>query len=159
MRRLMLPLILFVAAACQPAAAPLSDADVAAVRALGTSYAQAYLAKDPAAAAALFAEDGVEMPPNRPSNVGRDAIRAGWAAGFDAGVEASVFTLTSAAIDGEGGLAYDRGAYVWTGTAPGLPEPMTDSGTYVSIARRQEDGSWLYAAVIWHSDLPLPQPE
>jgi uncharacterized protein (TIGR02246 family) len=159
MRRLMLPLMLFVAAACQPAAAPLSDEDVAAVRSLGQSYAQAYLAKDPAAAAALFAEDGVEMPPNMPNVVGRDAIRAGWAAGFAAGVEATAFTLTSAAIDGVGGLAYDRGAYVWTGTAPGMPEPMTDSGTYVSIARRQEDGSWLYAAVMWKSDLPLPQPE
>lgn len=159
MHRLMLPLILLAAAACQPAAAPLSDADVAAVRSLGQSYAQAYLTKDPAAAAALFAEDGVEMPPNMPNVVGRDAIRAGWAAGFDAGVEASAFTLTSAATDGVGGLAYDRGSYVWTGTVPGMPEPMTDSGTYVSIARRQEDGSWLYAAVMWKSDLPLPQPE
>ena len=99
------------------------------------------------------------MPPNMPSSVGRDAIRANWAAGFEAGVEASAFTLTSAATDGVGGLAYDRGTYAWTGTAPGMTEPMTDSGKYVSIARRQDDGSWLYVAVIWNSDLPIPQPE
>jgi hypothetical protein len=40
-----------------------------------------------------------------------------------------------------------------------MSEPMTDSGKYMAIARRQEDGAWLWTAVIWNSDLPLPEAE
>ena len=145
--------------ACQPAAAPLSDVDIAAIRDLGTAYAEANLAKDADAVAALYAEDAIEMPPNEPATVGRAAIRDRYAAGLELGGEAREFTLTSVEIDGMGGLAYERGTWTWTGVPPGMTEPITDTGKYIAIARRQEDGAWLWTAVTWNSDLPLPQPE
>jgi ketosteroid isomerase-like protein len=74
-------------------------------------------------------------------------------------MESSEFTVTSAAIDGMNGLAFDRGTWSWTGTPPGMSEPITETGKYLTIARRQEDGRWLWTADIWNSDTPIPEPE
>lgn len=152
MRFLFVPAMLLVTA-CQPAAGPLSDADVTALRALGQSYAQAVLAGDADAVASLYAEDAVEMPPSVPSRVGKDAIRAG----YQGGVPATAFTMTAVEIAGRADLAYDRGTWSWTGVMPGMAEPATEAGKYLAIARRQADGSWLWTAVIWNSDAPPPQ--
>lgn len=160
MRRLFLAtLALSLLAACQPGVAPLSDEDVAAIRALGQSYAQTNLSKDADAVAALYAFDAVEMPPNAPARVGNAAIRDAYAEFFGLGVEASDFTLTAVEIGGLGDLAYDRGTWTWTGTPPGMTEPITDTGKYLGIARRQEDGTWLWTQMAWNSDLPIQQPE
>jgi len=159
MRRTILPFVLLGAVACQPGAAPLTDADVTAIRSLGTSYAQAVLANDGDAIAALYAEDAIEMPPNMVTRSGKEAIRAAYVSEAGSGVMASEFALTAIDVDGSGDLAYDRGAYSWTGTPPGMTEPMTETGKYLCIVRRQEDGSWLWSTVIWNSDNPPPPAE
>lgn len=159
MRKLLALLLLSAAAACQPGAAPLSEEDVTAIRSLGETYAQAVLAMDADAVAVLYADDAIEMPPNEPARVGREAIRERYAGAFQLGMASSEFTITSVDIDGMDGLAYDRGTWTWTGTPPGMTEPVTETGKHVSVVRRQEDGSWLWTAVIWNSDLPLPQAE
>ena len=157
MRRIVLAAFaLTVLAACQPEVGPLSDEDAAAVRNLGTSYAQAVLAGDADAVAALYTENATEMPPDMPAREGRAAIRAAYEA--EAGV-VEEFTLTSVEIDGRAELAFDRGTWSWTGVVVDTAEAVTLTGKYVSIARKQGDGSWFWAAAIWNSDAPLPQPE
>jgi ketosteroid isomerase-like protein len=106
----------------------------------------------------VYAEGAVEMPPNIPARDGVDAIRAAYASYFEAGAATVEFTMTAAEIDGIGGVAFDRGTWSWTGREGGRTEPVTQTGKYLSIARRQEDGFWRYAAMIWNSDHPLEQP-
>ncbi len=160
MRRLAFAVLsLAVLAACQPAGAPLSDGDVAAIRNLATSYAQAYVAKDVAAVAEVYADDAIEMPPDMPANVGKTAIRNSYEGAFGAMADMGEFTLTPVETDGMDGLAYDRGTWSWTGAMPGMTEAVALTGKYVAIVRRQEDGAWLWAAMIWNGDRPLPQPE
>jgi uncharacterized protein (TIGR02246 family) len=162
MRCIILPLILLVAVACQPGVGPLTDEDVAALRDLGQTYVRGFSANDAGTVAAVYAEGAVEMPPNIPARDGVDAIRAAYASYFEAGAETVEFTMTAAEIDGIGGVAFDRGTWSWTGREGGRTEPVTQTGKYLSIARRQEDGSWRYAAMIWNSDQPLeqlPSPE
>ena len=160
MRRLMLLLVVVAAAAaCQRGAATLTDEDIAAIRNLGRAYAEASLAGDADGLAAVYAEDATEMPPNAPATIGRAAIRNRYTSGLELSVESIEFTVTSVEIDGMNGLAYDRGTYRWTGSPPGTTEPVTEAGKYLAIAHQQEDGSWLWTAVIWNSDTPPPQPE
>jgi len=156
---MILPLALIAAAACGPADEPLSEADVTALQNLRASYTRAYLAKDADATAALYAEEAVLMPPNMPVTVGREAIREWFTAAFAPGVEVSDFALTPVEVYGVGDLAYDRGTYSETAIVPDSPEPVVDTGKYMVIARRQEDGSWLWTVDMWSSDLPLPQPQ
>ncbi|UCG87442.1 MAG: DUF4440 domain-containing protein [Gemmatimonadota bacterium] len=143
-------------AACQPAAAPLSDEDVAALRDLGTAYTEAVLAGDADAVAALYTENAIEMPPDMPSREGRAAIRAAYAA--EGGVP-QAFTVTSVEIDGLGGLAFDRGTWSWTGVVAAEGEPVTLTGKYLMVVRQQQDGSWLWTTGIWNSDAPMPEPQ
>jgi uncharacterized protein (TIGR02246 family) len=160
MRRLIFAVLpLAFLAACQPASAPLSDDDVAAIRNLATSYAQAYVAKDVDGVVAVYADDAFEMPPDVPANVGKTAIRNSYQRAFAVMADVGEMTLTPVEIDGIGELAYDRGTWSWTGVLPGTTEATTMTGKYVAILRRQEDGTWLWTEVIWNGDEPMPQAE
>ncbi|NIM48162.1 MAG: DUF4440 domain-containing protein [Gemmatimonadales bacterium] len=139
-------------AGCQ-AAGPLSDQDLAAIGDLRQAYVDAVLAGDAAAVAALFTEDATEMPPNLPAAEGRAAIQAR----YEAEGGATEFTITPAETEGRGTLAFERGTYSVTMTIEGAPEPIMDTGKYLVICEKQADGSWLMAATIWNSDLPLPE--
>ena len=55
------------------------------------------------------------------------------------------------AIDGRGDLAFARGTYSWT-VRVGEGEPVSDTGKWLTIGRRQADGTWLLSQDIWNSD-------
>ncbi len=147
----------FASTACQPPAqeaGPLSDEDVAAIRAGRQAFVQAQLAGDWAAAAAVHTEDAVRMPPNNTVVRGRAAIEAGFAE-IDT---VTAFTVTSVETEGRDGLAYDWVSYSLTLLLEGMTEPSTETGKGLVIWQKQADGSWQIHRVIWNSDLPLPEP-
>ena len=144
-------------AACQPPAqeaGPLSDEDIATIRAVNQAFIQASLAGDWAAAAALHTEDAVRMPPNTTAVRGRAAIEARLAE-IDT---ITAFTATSVETDGRDGLAYDWVSYSITFRRVGMTEPITNTGKGLVVMQKQADGSWQAHRVIWNSDLPLPAP-
>lgn len=133
--------------------AGLADEDVAAIRASSEAYLQAWRSGDWAALTGLHTEDAIVMPPNESAIQGRDAIRA-WE-DLPPPIEAN---LTIVEIDGRGDLAYVRGTYTLTYEPIGEPGPIQDTGKYIEILRKQQDGSWLISIDIFNSDLPLPPP-
>jgi uncharacterized protein (TIGR02246 family) len=151
MRRAILPLLLLLAVACQPGAAPLSETDIAAIRTLGQNYADAILAGDAAGAAAVYADDAIELPPGRPPVEGREAIEANYVTAFEMGQATIEFSMMPVTISGVDGLAYEYSKWAWTGTPPGMTEPVTERGKLLVVARQQEDGSWLWAAAMWNA--------
>jgi len=146
-------LLLCFAFSCQREAGPLSDDDVAAIKASIEAYMQAVRSEDSAATAALYTENAVLMPPNESMIQGRAAIQT-WE---EAGPITTEFNLTVEEIDGRGDLAFVRGTYSITVVLEGAPEPIQDTGKYVEIRRKQPDSSWLIAVDIFNSDLPLPE--
>jgi len=159
MRRLILPVMLIVVAACQePGVAPLTDEDIAALGALRAAYVQGALSGDADAQAAQFAEDAIYYPPDTPALQGRAAIRAA-AAAEAPGMTVQDFTITSLEVDGYGDLAFDRGTWTDTIVIEGMAEAITMTGSYIAIARKQADGSWLWTSCIAGTDAPMPQFE
>jgi ketosteroid isomerase-like protein len=157
MRRLTLPVLsLAFLAACQPGVAPLSDEDITALYNLTAANIQATLAGDCEAANAMFAEDAVLLPQDGPMVEGRAAMTAACEA-----EEATIqdFRIASAQIGGYGDLAFDRGTWSETFVSEDMAEPLTITGKYVLISRKQADDSWLWTVLIWNLDAPLPQPE
>jgi uncharacterized protein (TIGR02246 family) len=132
----------------------LSDEDVAANKASLEAYVQAIRTEDWMAVAALYTEDAVLMPPNQPIVQGREAILT-WLGAYPTLTE---FNLTITEIDGCGDLAYVVGTVSMTIAPEGAPEPIQDTGKFIEIRRKQEDGSWLIAVDMFNSDLPLPPP-
>jgi ketosteroid isomerase-like protein len=111
-------------------------------------------AKDWKGDLALYTEDAIELPPNQAAVQGKAAIQAC----KEAFPPFSNFQEQSLEIEGQGDLAYDRGTYSMTVTPPGAA-PIEDRGKYLTILRKQADGSWKVARAMFNSDLPLPAPE
>jgi ketosteroid isomerase-like protein len=143
--------------ACQPPAqeaAQLSEEDVAAIRSLIDPYEQAVIAGDYQAAAVVWADDVIRMPPNAPMIQGKAAMMEEF--------ETRTYTVEEfdqafEEIDGRDGFAYARGPYSITYAIPGYTEPVSDTGKSLAILRKQVDGSWVMTIACWNSDLPLPE--
>jgi ketosteroid isomerase-like protein len=156
-RRAVFALATVIATACAPAApAKLSDADKAAIQATvdgalkianGASLDAAAYVK------AYYAPDAIYMAPNEKSLTGTVAITE-W---FKALPPVSNVKFTLAEIDGTSDLAFLRGAYTFTVTLPGSA-PITDSGKYLEIWRKQTDGSWRSERDVFNSDIPAAPP-
>ena len=140
------------ALACHSAPAKLSEADIAAIRASADSFGVNAVGGRAAANAALFAENGVFMPPNQPAVEGRAAIEA-WFAAFP---KISEFKHQIVALDGLGDIAYVRGTYEITIAAQGKTPAVSDHGKYLEVRRKQADGRWLTTFDVFNSDVPLP---
>lgn len=151
--RFIVSLALLSVIACQPSGtSALSEADVAAIEATSQTWLEAARASDWAAVAATYTADAVLMPPNEPAVEGRSNIQA-W---FEAYPPTSEIDVGSVEIEGRGDLAFVRGTFLVTITPEGM-DPITDSGKYFEIRRRQADGSWLISRDMFSSDLPVPE--
>ena len=155
-RYLALLVIVSAAVSCQPQQqepTSLSQEDVAAIGGFVASYRNVALAQDFEQLATFFTADGVRNPPNAPPS---EASSASLQAAYG-GVTS--FENAPEEIDGRGSLAYARGSYSITLAPEGAAESISDTGHYVAILRKQEDGRWLISYLIFNSDQPMPQPE
>lgn len=139
--------------ACAAGPGPITQADRDAIDAVRSAFREAVLAGDVAGLLALYTDDAVEMPPNMPMNSGKAAIETA----NTSNPMPSAFSMTPMETEGVGDLAYDRGTYSFAMSVEGAPEPMTETGKYLVLLRKQADGSWLMSTVIWNSDMPLPE--
>jgi ketosteroid isomerase-like protein len=134
----------------------LSEADRTAIRRADQTdrSMKMMIAKDWKGDLDLYAEDAIQMPPNQVAVQGKAAILA-WDEAFP---PFSNFQEKSLEVEGQGNMAYDRGTYSMTVTLAGK-EPIEEHGKYLTIWRKQADGSWKISRTIYNSDLPLPAPE
>ncbi|MFC2141941.1 YybH family protein [Acidobacteriota bacterium] len=138
----------------EPGVKPLSDEDIAAIKAIGPAMDKAALAGDFDAALALFTEDVLVMGPNSPTFQGRST----WLEMVNSlGMTVTEHVLEFVEVDGYGDIAYARGNWVEAYSIEGVEEPQKDEGKALGILRKQPDGSWLIAVWAWSSDLPLPE--
>lgn len=126
-------------------------ADEQAIRSTNERWLQLIRAKDAAAIAQLYADDGAVMPPNEKAASGRESIEHWWSSsmqmpGFDLTFETDQLVVSQA-----GDMALDRGTYRFAATPPG--GAIDDSGKYV-VVWRKVDGEWKVAADIFNSDGP-----
>lgn len=154
--KIAVPAVAIAAVSCQPQAeapASLSQEDVTAIREFAAAYRDAALAQDFESLAALYTPDGVRNPPNAPpAEASPSSLRAGYQ---------GVTELENAPdrIEGRGDLAHARGSYSITVASEGVDAPISDTGHYVAILRKQEDGRWLMSYLIFNSDQPPPQAQ
>ena len=155
-RYLALLVIVSAVVSCQPQQqepTSLSQEDVAAIREFVASYRDVALAQDFEGLVAFYTADGVRNAPNAPpSQASPASLQAGYG-----GVTS--FENAPEEIDGRGSLAYARGPYSITLAPEGAAESISDTGHYMAILRKQEDGRWLISYLIFNSDQPMPQPE
>jgi uncharacterized protein (TIGR02246 family) len=94
-------------------------------------------------------EDVVAMPPGMPAFVGRDAA-VGFMQFFLSQFDMRIrYVSEETQIDGD--TAYDRGTYAQTLTPKGGGPETTENGKYLWLYRREMDGEWKMARVMWNA--------
>jgi ketosteroid isomerase-like protein len=97
----------------------------------------------------MCTDDVVFLPPNEPIVEG-SAVRP-WLESFPT-VKAMAWDIDH--LESAGDLSWLRGWVRMTLDISG--EEIVFAGKYTDIARRQPDGSWRFAAIMWSSDEAAP---
>jgi len=116
---------------------------------MNRDFAAALNAKDAKAAAALYTEDAVLIPPGEPLVRGRQAIEEYWRGAIESGGVRDVSVETMDASS-SGSLGYETGSYVLTANGPD-GEAVVEKGRYIELLQRQPDGRWLSTHGIWNA--------
>jgi len=124
--------------------------DLAAVYRTLDSWLAAFNAGDASALAALAADNAVFLPNDGSGLIGREAIKSHYQTWFEQFVPAETATGDEAEVIGD--RAFFRGSYTATLTPKAGGEPVTLSGKWLSIYRRQADGSFKFTHLMWTSD-------
>jgi uncharacterized protein (TIGR02246 family) len=131
-----------------------NETELKAIDGVRDAHIAALNAGDAGAWTALFTDDGVQMPPNAPANIGKAPIGS-WSHGLLShfGVR---FALAVDEVRVLGDWAFERGAYT-IGLSPKAGGPaMQDLGKYITVYQRDPAGQWRMARDIWNSSNPPP---
>jgi uncharacterized protein (TIGR02246 family) len=144
---------------CATTTADTHDADVKAIKDTETAWVADAASKDPAKFAAHYTDDASLLLPNAPVIAGKDGITAAVKPMLADPNFALQFQATKSDVAKSGDIGYTQGTYTMTMSDPKTKQPMTDKGKYVTIFKKQADGTWKAVSDILNSDMPLPGSE
>jgi ketosteroid isomerase-like protein len=102
------------------------------------------------------ASDAVIEPPNSASASGIDGIR-NWCTPMFTQMKTKALDVSSKDMDVSSHIAVDRGEYDWTLAPAKGGADVKSKGRYITIWKRQSDGSWKWTRLIWNSSEPMPK--
>ena len=142
--------LLSTASTAQPGTRPvdiIQDADQA--------WMTVFAAKNLEKSVAFCSDNGAILAPNSPIATGHDAISKLIAAFFALPNLKISWHPDRAEVAKSGELGYTSGAYEMTFTDPS-GKTIPDKGKYVTVWKKQTDGSWKVMLDIFNTDMPQP---
>jgi len=156
MRRMIFPLMVVVAVACQPAAreATTTGPEVEAITTWLAQVTAAVNAQSTESTLALYSNDAVFSPPDAPP-INMDELRSWYRRLF----AENTFQFYTEPLDVvvSGDLAVLRASYEETVTPKGAGESVNNKGSWLIVLRKQTDGSWKLWRDMWSVETP-PAP-
>jgi uncharacterized protein (TIGR02246 family) len=155
--KMLTTLVAFVLGAASVAAQQGVQGEDPGIAKLRAAYQAAAGSQDAAAIAKLYAEDGVEMPPNAPAAKGRAAIEA-YHKGFAQQWMMHGMTISPRSLHVfNNDTAYEVGSYKQSLMAQKGGGMFDDSGKYIVLLKKDAaSGNWLITHSIYNSDNPPP---
>jgi len=123
-----------------------------AIRAADAAWDKTYEAKDLAKAVAFCDEQGSLLWPNSPVATGKDAITKLTASAFAIPDFKLVWHPDKAGVARSGDLGYTSGTYLWS-FKDASGKPASDRGKYLTVWKKQGDGSWKVFFDMFNTDL------
>ena len=133
-------------------------ADVQSIRELERRAREAAEAKDLDRYVSFYDADAVLFWPGAPMVRGRAAIREFMQTFLSMPAFSLSFETAEVHVSRAGDLAYSYGTNRVSLVGPN-GERMKDRGKYLTVYRKQPDGTWKVVADIGNSDLPAPVPD
>jgi uncharacterized protein (TIGR02246 family) len=134
------------------------DADVQTIKDNEAQWNQDWQAKAVDKIAAHYADDAVLMAPGTPATSGKDAIAGALKQMLYDPAASLKFHASKVEVAKSGDLAYTQGSYTMSMTNPQTKETMNDHGSYVTVYRKEADGTWKAVSDIATSEVPPPAP-
>lgn len=133
------------------------ERDVESIRELEDKAREAAKAKDLDQYVSFYADDAVLLWPRAPMITGRDAIREFMRVFLSMPDFSLSFETAQVKVSQAGDFAYTYGTNKVT-LVDANGKKMKDSGKYLTVYRKQPDGTWKVMADMGNSDLPTPIP-
>ncbi len=91
----------------------------------------------------LWADDGVQMPPDTPARIGKEQIQEGMKPLFDQMIlDIAITSIEDAEVHGDLGLTHCNYTFAVTPKAGGETIIAMPDGKALTLFERQTDGSW-----------------
>jgi uncharacterized protein (TIGR02246 family) len=116
-------------------------ADEAAIRAASADWTKASQARDLDKAVSYYAEDAVFFVDKGALVKGKNSIRMAWKDFLAPTAPVLSFTTSFVEVARSGDIAYEYGTAEFT-TTDKKGKPSVEKGKYVTVWRKQPDGSW-----------------
>ncbi|MCW4048874.1 MAG: SgcJ/EcaC family oxidoreductase [Candidatus Bathyarchaeota archaeon] len=128
--------------------------DIAAVKEMLKNYAKGCNTGDFEFWISLWADDGVQMPPDAPTRIGREQIREGMKPIFDQFDMKIEIDIAEAKVHGDYGLTRCTYTLDITPKAGGETIHAMPDGKALTLYERQSDGSWKIVYDCFNSNVP-----
>jgi ketosteroid isomerase-like protein len=151
-----LALILFAVGCGEQKPPDTRAADEKAIRDADAQWSKAAAARDVDGTVSYYSDDASLLAPNAPIASDKQSIRAAWVGLLTPDTSLS-WQASKVEVARSGELAYLIGAYQLS-TKDAHGKPVSDTGKFVEVWKKQADGKWKVVADIFNSDMPLVQP-
>jgi uncharacterized protein (TIGR02246 family) len=139
-----------------PAPPDTHDADVQAIKDTEVAWAKAAAAKDAEKFSSYYTDDGSLLDQDMPPVNGKEAIGKMVKEIMADPNFALTFQGTRWDVAKSGDLGYAQGSYTMTVTSPKSKKASTDKGKYLTVFKKQADGSWKAVEDMISSNGPEP---
>lgn len=130
------------------------ESDIAAVKDMLNQYVKGCNTGDFDFWMSLWADDGVQMPPDAPPRVGKEQIRENMKPVFDQFYMEATVDIFEGKVYGDLGLTRCNGTLKLTPKAGGETIHATPDGKALTLYERQSDGSWKIVYDCFNSNVP-----
>ena len=141
-------------AACTRTVPDTREADIKAVKGVEAAWVEDIATKDVDKFAGYYSDDASLLMPNAPIINGKDSIKAALKPMLADPNFALTFQSTRAEASKGGDFVYTIGTYSMTTSRPNGKTAATDKGKYLTVFKKQADGSWKAVADMISSDMP-----
>ena len=142
--------------ACSRPAPDTRGADEHLIREMEAAWSKAAEAKDLEKFLAFYTEDAVYLPPHQPALNGWNNIGGSLLTTFKDPAFWLTFQTRHLEAARSGDVAFTYGIYSMTFTGA-KGKHLSDTGKYMTIWKKQFDGRWKAAFVMYNSDLTAPR--
>ena len=119
------------------------DSEITAIKDVLNQFASSCSEGDFEHWISLWTDDGVQMPPDAETRVGKSQIREAMSPPFEAmDLELVLHEIEDAQVHGDSGLTRCRYTLKGTPKDGGDPVEIMPNGKALTLYRRQSDGSW-----------------
>ena len=157
MKRLLIPLVFLCCLGCQQGervlVEPKADveADIQAVKDLVAEMNAALNTSDFEKFMSLYADDAIEIPPNKPAQIGKEAIRSSIQQFFDEVTCQEEDIVKNIHVSGD--LAVAHVIYSGVATPKAGGELRKGKGNIIMVFEKQSDGVWKRTYTIYSNEL------